>query len=75
MWVRNISSKPLTEAQELNAFKELKNDNTGMLLAADKGMSMGVLDRDEYIKKAEELLSQPTCKTITADPTTKYKTN
>ena len=34
---------------------------------------MVVMDRDEYIKKAEELLSQPTYKTIPPDPTTKYK--
>ena len=34
---------------------------------------MVVMDRDEYIKKAEELLSQSTCKSIPTDPTSKYK--
>ena len=31
------------------------------------------MDRDEYIKKAEELLNQPTYKSIPTNPTTKYK--
>ena len=53
--------------------KELINDNTGVILTADRGVSIVVMDRDEYIKKAEELLSQPTYKTIPADPSTKCK--
>ena len=44
-----------------------------MILTADKGLSMMVMDRGENIKKAEELLSQPTYKIIPADPTIKYK--
>ena len=31
------------------------------------------MDKDEYIKKSEELLHQPTYKELTTDPTTKYK--
>ena len=59
--------------EEQKAMKELRNNNTRVILTADKGMSMVVMDRDEYIRKAEELLSQPTYKTIPADTTTKYK--
>ena len=59
--------------EQLKALKELKNDSTRMNLTADKGVSMVVMDRDEYIKEAVELQSQPTYKAITADPTTKYK--
>ena len=59
--------------EEIKALKELKIDNTRMILTTDKGVSIVVMDRDEYIKKAEELLHQPTYKTIPADPTTKYK--
>ena len=44
-----------------------------MILTADKGVSIVVMDRYEYIKKAEEWLSQPTYRSIPADPTTKYK--
>ena len=31
------------------------------------------MDREDYIRKAEELLSQPTYKPIPTDPTSKYK--
>ena len=34
---------------------------------------MVVMDREDYVRKAEELLSQPTYKPIPTDPTTKYK--
>ena len=34
---------------------------------------MVVMDREDYIRKAEELLDQPAYKTIPTDPTTKYK--
>ena len=37
--------------KELKALKELKNDNTRMIFTADNGLSMVVIDRDEYIKK------------------------
>ena len=33
------------------------------------------MDREEYIKKSEELLQQPTYKILTTDPTTKHKNN
>ena len=32
-----------------------------------------VMDTEEYIKKAEDLLNQPTYKSIPTDPTTRYK--
>ena len=34
---------------------------------------MVLMDREEYIKKSEELLKQPTYKEVTTNPTTKYK--
>ena len=34
---------------------------------------MEEMDREDYIKKSEELLSQSTYKPIPTDPTTKYK--
>ena len=53
--------------------KELKNDITRMMLTTDKGMSMVVMDREEYIQKSEELLSESTYKILPTDPTNKYK--
>ena len=46
-----------------------------MVLTADKGVSIVVIDKEEYIKKAEELLRQPTYTPIPTDPTNKYKTS
>ena len=42
-------------------------------MTADKGVSLVVMDKEDYVKKAEELLNQPTYRTISSDPTTKYK--
>ena len=44
-----------------------------MIITADKGMSLVVMDTVEYKKKAEELLQQPTYQPIPTDPTSKYK--
>ena len=59
--------------EEHEALKELKNDNNRMVLTADKGVSIVVMDREDYNKKADELLIQQTYISIPADPTTKYK--
>ena len=59
--------------EEAKALKELKNDNTRMFLTNDKGLSMVVMDKEEYIQKSEELLSQSTYKILPIDPTMKYK--
>ena len=59
--------------EEHKALEELKKEKTRMILTADKGVSIVVLDREEYIKKADELLSQPSYKKISTDPTNRYK--
>ena len=38
----------------------------------DKGVSLVVMNKEDYQKKALKLLDQPTYKTIATDPTTKY---
>ena len=40
----------------------------------DKGVSMVVMDWDDYNNKADELLNQPTYRPIPNDPTNKLKT-
>ena len=59
--------------EEHRALKELKKDKTRMILTADKGLSIVVLDKEEYIKKADKLLSQSSYKNISTDTTTRYK--
>ena len=44
-----------------------------MVLTVDKGVSMVVVDREEYTAKSEELLHQPNYKILKTDPTNKYK--
>ena len=46
-----------------------------MILTADKGVSLVVMNTEDYIKKAEDLLNQQTYKSIPTDPTTRYRTN
>ena len=40
-----------------------------MVLTADKGVAMVVMDMKEYMEKVKGLLAQPAYRTITADPT------
>ena len=49
---------------ELKALTELKKDSKRIVLTADKGMAMVVMDRKDYIDKATILLSQPVYRTI-----------
>ena len=64
----------LTKAQ-MSALRELKKDRDHIVLTADKGVAMVVMDRQDYINKANHLLNQNTYKTITKDPTNTIKTN
>ena len=65
---------PNITREEWKALKELKEDKSRMVLTADKGVALVVMDTAEYKKKAEDLLQQPTYMPIPTDPTSKYKT-
>ena len=45
--------------EEQKALAELRRDKNRIILTADKGVSMVVMDTEDYIRKAEELLDQP----------------
>ena len=62
----------LTKAQN-SAIRELKRDRDHVVLTADKGVAMVIMDRQDYISKANNLLSQNTYKTIQQDPTNTIK--
>ena len=66
-------SKPNITKEEAKAIQELKRDKERVILTADRGVSMVVMDQEEYIQKSEELLHQPTYKELPSDPTTKHK--
>ena len=52
--------KPNITKEEHWAIKELRNDNTRMVLTADKGVSMVVMDKEDYNTKSGELLHSST---------------
>ena len=60
------------KAQSL-ALRELKRDRDHIVLTADKGVTMVIMDRQEYINKANSLLNQNTYRLIPQDPTTTIK--
>ena len=62
----------LTKAQT-SALRELKRDRDHIVLTADKGVAMVIMDRQVYINKANQLLNQDTYKAITKDPTNTIK--
>ena len=53
--------------------EELRKDTTRTVLTADKGVALVVMNKEDYEKKAEELLSQTTYNKINNDPKTRYK--
>ena len=55
------------------ALAELRRDSNKIILTADKGVSLVVMNKEDYQKKALELLDQPTYKTLATDPTNKHK--
>ena len=60
--------------EEYKSINELKKDDSRMILTTDKGVALVVIDKADYIKRAEELLNKPTYKKIPDDPTNKQKT-
>ena len=70
---KTYNPPPNITKEERKAITELKKDPTRMILTAEKGVSLVVMDTEEYKKKAEELLQQPTYQEIPTDPTSKYK--
>ena len=76
--IKTILKKAKTPRQnitkeECKTIGELKRDNNRLVLTADKGVALVVMDKEDYVQKARELLDQPTYRNISSDPTTKYK--
>ena len=66
-------SRPNIYREEKRAQKELKRDDTRVILTADKGVCLVVMDKEEYIRKAEEILKEDTYKIIPTNPTNRQK--
>ena len=59
--------------EEFKALQELKRDKDRLILTADKGVALVVMNRANYIKKSEELLNTNTYQKIPEDPTKNKK--
>ena len=59
--------------EEFKAIKELKQDDKRIILTTDKGVALVVLNKEDYVEKAEHLLNQKTYKKIKEDPTSRQK--
>ena len=59
--------------EEQKALKELKKDTNRVILTADKGTCLAVMDKEENVNKAQELLKEETYRIIPEDPTNKQK--
>ena len=53
--------------------RKLKRDRDSIVLTTDKGVAMVIMDRQDYINKANHLLNQPTYRAIPRDPTNTIK--
>ena len=59
--------------EEKKVLKELREDQDRMVLTADKGVALVVMDRKDYQDKIEGLLATPAYRTITMDPVNRLK--
>ena len=72
LWKLHVPRPNLTK-EENKGLVELKRDKDRTILSENKGAAMVDLDKKDYIEKAQELLAQPTYRTIERDPTNKLK--
>ena len=69
---KSKAPKPNVTRQERIGLAQLKKDKDRVILTADKGVAMIVMDK-EYVTKVQELLAQPAYRLIPRDPTNKIK--
>ena len=65
--------KPNLDKDERIALHQLRKDKDRVILTVDKCVTMVVLDKEEYINKAKELLNTPAYKEILKETTNKIK--
>ena len=65
--------RPNISKKEEKAIQELRKDQSKIVLTTDKGVAMVVLEKEDYIRKSEDLLKKNTYRELTTDPTNKYK--
>ena len=67
--------RPNLTKGEMAVIKQLRADKDRIILTAGKGVALVIMERKDYIEKAQQLLQDLNAyKTIPTDPTTKLKT-
>ena len=70
---RSHTPKPNLTREERRGLAQLKKDKDRLFLTADKGVALVVMDKEDYIQKAEVLLAQLAYKSKDRGPTNKIK--
>ena len=65
--------KPNLTKEESKGLAKLKRDKDRVVLTADKGVAIVVMDKEDYIQKAESLFTQLAYNPTDRDPTSKIK--
>ena len=65
--------KPNLTRQENIGLAQLIKDKDRVILTADKGVTMVIKDKEDYINKVQELLAQPAYRVTPRDPTNRIK--
>ena len=67
-------SKSNISKEEWKAIKELRADKDRLVVTADKGVALWVIDKKDYIQKVNQLLEDKnTYRPLKMDPTNKHK--
>ena len=70
----NNTTNNATSTLQHKALTELKQDKSRVVLTADKGVAMVIMDQKDYINKAQTLLQDTsTYKVLPKDPTSHLK--
>ena len=64
LWKAEVPKPNLTKQERLG-LALLKKDKDRIILTANKGVAMVVMGKEDYITKAESLLSQPALQSVT----------
>ena len=71
---KSSSTQPNLTKQERLGLAQLKKEKDWVILGADKGVAVVVMDREDYTIKVESLSSQPAYRVLPRDPTNQIKT-
>ena len=67
-------AKPNISKEEWKAIKELRSDKEHLVVTADKGVTLVVMDKKEYFQKMNQLLEDKNIyRLLKMDPTNKHK--